>query len=95
MDLYSGCRFGSAETAIVATDWGIWHTVTSNLGAVHMHLGGYPQLSEEGRRSVVERTGILQAAIEQAPKSMALKTHGLIGDNVKWYEDVEELSDRI
>jgi hypothetical protein len=95
MDLYSGCRFGSAETAIVATDWGIWRTVTFNLEAVHMHLGGCPQLTEEGRRSVVERTGILQAAIEQAPKSMALKTRRLIGDKVKWYEDVEELSDRI
>ena len=69
--------------------------MTSNLEAVHNHLGGSPQLTEEGRRSVVERTDILQAAIEQAPKSMALKTHDLIGDKVERHEDAEELSDRI
>jgi hypothetical protein len=75
--------FGSRETAIVAKDWGIWRTVTSNLEAVHMHLGSYLQLTEEGRRIVVERIDILQAAIEQAPRSMTLKTRDLIGDKVK------------
>jgi hypothetical protein len=87
--------FGLLEIAYGARDWGIWRTVTSNLEAVHMHLRSYPQLSEEGRRIVVERIDRLQAAIERAPKCMALKTRNLIGDKVKWYEDVEELSDRI
>ncbi len=79
---------------LLSKDWGIWRTVTSNLEAVHLHLGSYPQLSEEDRRVVVERIDQIQAAIMQAPKSMAWKTRSLIGDKVKWYEDVEELTDR-
>jgi hypothetical protein len=82
-------------SALLAKDWGIWRTVTANLEAVHLHLGSYPQLTVEDRRIVVERIDQLQAAIDQAPKSMAWKTRSLIGDKVKWYEEVEELSDRI
>jgi hypothetical protein len=44
---------------------------------------------------VVERIGQLQAAIEEAPTNMAWKTRSLIGDKFKWYEEVEELTDRI
>jgi len=94
-DLYAGCVFGSRETAFGPKDWGLWRTVASNLEAVHMHLGSYPQLAEEDRRIVVERFDQLKAAIEHAPKSMTWKTRNLIGDKVKWYEDIEKLSDRI
>jgi len=79
---------------LLAKEWGIWRTVTANLEAVHLHLGSYPQLTEEDRRIVVERIDQLHAAIEKAPKSMAWKMRSLIGDRVKWYEEVEELSDR-
>ena len=81
--------------ALLAKEWGIWRTVTANLEAVHLHLGSYPQLTEEDRRIVVERIDQLQAAIEQAPKSLTWKARSLIGDKIKWYEEVEELSDRI
>lgn len=87
--------FGSRETACVARDWGIWCTVTSNLEPVHTHMGRHPQLTEESRRSEVECIDMLRAAIEQAPKSMTWDTRSLMGDKVKWYEDIEEVSDRI
>jgi hypothetical protein len=80
--------------SLLAKDWGLWRTVTSNLEQVHLHLGNYPQLGEDDRRVVVERIDQMQAAIERAPKSLAWKTRSLIGDKVKWYEDVEELADR-
>jgi hypothetical protein len=60
---------------------------------VHIQLGSYPQLTEDDRRIVVERIDQMQAAIEGA-KTLAWKTRGLIGERVKWYEDVEELTDR-
>jgi hypothetical protein len=34
--------------------------------------------------------GILEKAIETAPKSMAWRVRGRLGERVQWWEDVDE-----
>jgi len=79
---------------LCAKDWGWWRTVTMNLQKVQDYLSHYDQLADEDCRVIRERVGQLRAAIEAAPKSMAWKARSVIGDRVKWYEEVEELANR-
>ena len=79
---------------LCAKDWGWWRTVTMNLKKVLDYLNRYPQLGEEDQRVIRERVEQLRAAIESAPKTVAWKARSVIGDRVKWYEEVEELANR-
>lgn len=81
-------------TGLTSTDWGLWRTVTGNLAMVKEFLKKYPQLADEDRRIVAERVDTLRRRIDQAPKSVQWKLRARIGERVKWYEDVEELSGR-
>ena len=76
---------------ILGKDWGFWRTVTANLKLLDDKLRLYQSLSEDDRQVVHARIKELQERIEAAPKSLAWKARGQIGDRVKWYKEVEEL----
>lgn len=82
-------------TQLCATDWGWWRTVTMNLEKVKEYLRAYPQLTDQDRRVIRARVEQLQAAIERTPKSAGWKMRSLIGDRMRWYEEVEELANRM
>jgi hypothetical protein len=79
---------------LCARDWGWWRTVTMNLNKVQEYLGNYAQLEEADRKVIGERVEQIRAAIDETPKSLAWKARSVIGERVKWYEEVEELANR-
>ena len=74
-----------------ASDWGLWRTVTMNLEKVATLSATYDELGEQEKKMVSAKvTGALER-IEEEPKTLGWKTRSLIGDRVKWYQDVEDL----
>lgn len=79
-------------TQTLGNDWGWWRTVTENLRKLDERMQLYSDLTEEDRQVVHGRITELQQLIEAAPKSFKWKARSKLGDKVKWYKDVEELS---
>jgi hypothetical protein len=77
---------------LLSNDWGFWRTVTGNLRMVDEVLNDYPGLTDEDRQGVRARLHELQERLDAAPKSFRWKTRAAIGEKMKWYKDVEELS---
>jgi hypothetical protein len=78
-------------SGLTARDWGLWRTLTMNLGKVAEMSGRYEQLSAEEQRVVRTRVGEALGRIEAEPKSRRWKLRARIGDRMKWYRDVDEL----
>jgi hypothetical protein len=76
---------------LTARDWGLWRTVTMNLGKVADMAGRYEQVPPEERDTVRERVEGALGRIEAEPKSRRWKMRARIGDRMKWYRDVGEL----
>jgi hypothetical protein len=73
-------------------DWGLWRTITMNLGKVIDLSQSYPWLNPADRLVIVERIQELLEVIEKEPKTTAWKLRGKIGDRVKWYKEVHEIN---
>jgi hypothetical protein len=82
----------SIITGTLSNDWGFWRTVTGNLKLLDEKLGTYSSLTDVDRSVVHDRIMDLLQRIDAAPKSLRWKTRARIGEKVKWYKDVEELS---
>jgi hypothetical protein len=79
-------------TRSLSNDWGFWRTMTGNLKLLDEKLGQYAGLPDQDRAIVHERISDLLLQIENAPKGLRWKMRARIGEKVKWYKDVEELS---
>jgi hypothetical protein len=79
-------------TRTLSNDWGFWRTVTGNLKFLDEKLGQYAALTDQDRAIVHERISDLLLRIEADPKSLRWKMRAKIGEKVKWYKDVEEMS---
>jgi len=82
----------SLVTHILSNDWGFWRTVTGNLKLLDEKLGQYVSLTDQDRAVVHERIGDLLQRIDTSPKSLRWKARSKIGERMKWYKVVEELS---
>jgi hypothetical protein len=70
---------------LTSDDWGLYKTVTLNLGRIEEALGAYLPSSDD--QSVVKsRINSLRKKIEEEPKSFRWKMRARIGEKVKWYE---------
>lgn len=74
----------------LAKDWGLWKTSTFNLSKLRQsatdllpRAGGW----DERLAKVLDK---LEEDIESAPKSIAWRARGVIGERVPWYERPEE-----
>jgi hypothetical protein len=76
---------------LCASDWGLWRTVTMNLGKVGLLVQGYPQLDGEEKALVGRQVEQALARIDAEPKPIAWRLRARVGDRVKWYKDVEEV----
>jgi len=77
----------------LAKDWGFWRTVTGNLNLLDEKLEEYrARLEHEDRDVVHGRIHELLEHIDREPKSVRWKARARIGERVKWYKDVEELT---
>ncbi len=76
---------------ICGQDWGFYTTVTDNLSKTQTLLESI--LSETEHREVVaERTGVLLASLEAAPKTRGWRRRARIGRRMRWYETPDEAS---
>jgi hypothetical protein len=79
-------------TGIMRKDWGFCHTTQLNLDKIAAALDRYPLLPPEVTGAVRERIVTLADAIEGAPKSQKWKLRARVGDRVRWYEQVEDVT---
>ena len=77
---------------LLAKDWGLWRTTTMNLDKVKQMAGHYSQLSDDEQAQVATQVDKSLTSIEAEPKSRGWKLRARIGDRVKWYKDVDEVS---
>lgn len=77
---------------LCAADWGLWRTITANLGRCDQLLDNY-KMSGGERTRVSERLKIVLERIEDAPKSRGWKLRAKIGERKRWYELPEEVGE--
>ncbi|MEO8422523.1 MAG: hypothetical protein ABI595_01270 [Actinomycetota bacterium] len=77
---------------ICAKDWGWWRTLTMNLDKVRQMASSYPQLTDEQKTRVSEQVATALERIDAMPKTMGWKLRSRVGDRMKWYQDVGELT---
>ena len=75
---------------LCAADWGLYTTVTDNLGKVEALL---PELVADGspRDRVAGRLADLRGRLEAAPKSRGWRLRATVGRRKRWYELPEEV----
>ena len=77
---------------LLSKDWGLWRTSTMNLEKVKQMAGNYSQLSQEDQAHVVNQVEGSLTRIDGEPKSRGWKLRARVGDRVKWYKEVDEVS---
>ncbi len=75
---------------LCGSDWGLWRTVTMNLGKVAQLGQGYEQLSNDEKSRLASQVELALAKITEQPKSLGWKLRSKIGDRVKWYQEVDD-----
>jgi len=76
---------------LLASEWGFYYTVTTNLGKVQARLEKYSELTAEDRDDITGKIRELLKRIEDEPKSFSWKMRAKVGQKSKWYRDVEEV----
>lgn len=77
---------------LLAKDWGLWRTTTMNLSKVQQMAGQYTQLKDKQQEHVVAQVNLAQDRIETESKSTGWRLRARVGDRVKWYKEVDEVS---
>jgi len=75
--------------AKLASDWGFWYTVTSNLNGLRQYVGEAQGLTVEEKQDLTWKIDSLLRAIETTPKSIGWKIRSIVGTKRKWYNPVE------
>jgi len=74
-----------------AHDWGLYTTVTGNLGACAGRLAGLVA-SPADRDRITGRLQAVARAVTAAPKSLSWQVRSRVGRRVRWYQVPEEVS---
>jgi hypothetical protein len=80
---------GKFVASILASDWGFWYTVTTNLAGLKQHAEAAAALTEEEKQLIVSRVDALRKSIDQEPKSTGWKMRSMVGTKKQWYNPVE------
>ncbi|MGA2789943.1 MAG: hypothetical protein ABSF00_04145 [Candidatus Bathyarchaeia archaeon] len=72
----------------LASDWGFWYTVTSNLTGLLQYVEEAQSLTVE-KQDLTSKIDRLLRAIETEPKSTGWKMRSIVGNRRKWYNPVE------
>ncbi|MEN3284292.1 MAG: hypothetical protein V7607_5432 [Solirubrobacteraceae bacterium] len=75
---------------LCARDWGLWRTVTRNLGRLLVAPYRPEALAAESAEVVQGRIEALSAEIEGAAKPARWRLRDRIGERVRWYDEPEE-----
>jgi hypothetical protein len=74
--------------SLLCSEWGFYHTVTTNLGKVEQFAEQAPGVSPAQREVVKERIRRLTSTIEARPKSLGWKMRARVGTRMRWYQEV-------
>jgi hypothetical protein len=74
---------------LLASDWGFWYTVTTNIKGLREYAGEAQTLSEEEKQDITSKLDVLLKTIDAEPKSTGWKMRSAIGTKRKWYNPVE------
>jgi hypothetical protein len=77
---------------LCAKDWGLWRTTTMNLEKVSALAQGYQVLEPPQKNHVASQVKNALETIEAEPKAVAWRIRARVGDRVKWYKEVDEVS---
>jgi hypothetical protein len=81
---------GARIAELCASDWGLWRTITANVGKVLEHAPDY-EVPDADRERMTARLRDVLDRIEAAPKSRSWKLRAKIGERKRWYELPEEV----
>ncbi len=79
---------------ICARDWGIYMTVTTNLGKTLDYLANMP-LTDEKKKEICSKAKKMIDLIEQKPKSLAWRARACVGTKKRWYDLPEDKERKI
>jgi hypothetical protein len=82
----------SRIASLCSKDWGMWRTITMNLSKVAGLAENYSWLDKESCSVIRQRVTDLLGTINDAPKTPVWKVRSTVGDRVKWYKEVHEIS---
>jgi hypothetical protein len=80
---------GKFVASTLASDWGFWYTVTTNLTGLKEHAEAAVALTGEEKQLIVSRVDTLRQAIDQEPKTTGWKMRSMVGTKKRWYNPVE------
>ena len=73
----------------LASDWGFWYTVTTNLNGLKGYVAEFELIDESDKKDVTAKIDTLLTAIESTPKTSGWKMRSMMGTKKKWYSPVE------
>jgi len=73
----------------LASDWGFWYTVTTNLKGLKQYVSDDQRLSSDNKQDLTSKVDALLATIEKEQKSTGWKMRAVIGTKRRWYNPVE------
>ncbi len=74
---------------MLGSDWGFYHTVTTNLKRVEQHVRQFDEVDAQEQEVVKGRIEELLGRIDAEPKSLGWKARARIGTRVRWYQQIE------
>ena len=74
---------------LTSRDWGLFTTLSDNLGKAKEHLADY--LSPEEACTVEARVDGILKAMQEAPKSLSWRARAKIGRRLEWYDLPDEV----
>jgi hypothetical protein len=80
---------GKFVASTLASDWGFWYTVTTNLTGLKQHTEAAVALTAEEKQSIASRVDNLREMIDQEPKTTGWKMRSMVGTKKQWYNPVE------
>lgn len=78
---------------LLAKDWGLYYTVTTNLNKIKELMLTYNTLTEQDTKDVNTKIDTILKRVEEEPKSRGWKMRARIGTKKKWYTDVDALTE--
>lgn len=80
-----------AIAQLCTADWGLYKTVSINLGRVEEVIAKESALAEAERDLIRKRADAILKTFVDMPKPMAWQLRDRVGTRVKWYIEVEEI----
>jgi hypothetical protein len=74
---------------LLASDWGFWYTVTTNLKGLKQWASEAENLTETEKQDLSTKIDKLKETIDNKPKSTGWKMRSVMGTKRQWYNPVE------